>query len=295
MNRIGIVLISISLAVPAYAQSGEIPSGPNLIHEGIPALPSSLLRTVNTYRSFPRASLLGWDPENPGGVIISRYEGNTFQAARVAKPAARPDFFLSFPSGLAKIYYQPEGQYFIYTKDFDGNEMYQMYRYEPRTKTSTLLTDGKSRNLYPIWSNSGRWLAYSSTRRNGKDMDVYIVDPLNPKSDRMLSKLTGEDWAVFDWSPDDTKLILSDYKSENETYLWLCDVVTGEKTLLTGAGGNEKVFNGSWASFSKNGKGVYLITDRDSDFRRLAYLDFATRPKTSEHGAQAGAARSRYF
>jgi len=91
-------------------------------------------------------------------------------------------------------------------------------------------------------------------------MDVYIVDPLNPKSDRMLATLTGEDWAVFDWSPDDTKLVLSDYKSANETYLWLCDVVTGKKTLLTAAAGNEKVFNGSWASFSKNGKGVYLIT-----------------------------------
>ena len=277
MRRLALALITITFVVPTPAQVSEVPSGPNLVHEGIPALPFSLLRTVNAYRSFPRASLLGWDPGNPDGMIISISDGNMFQVARVAKPSARPEFFLSFPSALADIYYHKDGKYFIYRKDLDGNEKYQLYTYEPGTKTSTLLTDGSSRNLYPLWSNSGKWLVYSSTRRNGKDMDVYVVDPLDPKSDRMLTKLTGEDWAVFCWSPDDTKVVLSDYKSANESYLWLCDVASGEKTRLTQGGENEKVYNGPWTSLSKNGKGIYLITDRDSDFRRLAYLDFATR------------------
>jgi len=38
-----------------------------------------------------------------------------------------------------------------------------------------------------------------------------------------------EDWAVFDWSPDDRKVILSDYRSYNETYLYLLDIDRGER------------------------------------------------------------------
>jgi len=93
----------------------------------------------------------------------------------------------------------------------------------------------------------------------------------------MLAQLDGEDWAVFDWSPDDRQVILSDYKSYNETYLWKLDVGTGRKELLTSPKGSEKIFNGSYASFRKDGKGVYFITDRDSEFRRLAFLDFNSK------------------
>ena len=103
------------------------------------------------------------------------------------------------------------------------------------------------------------------------------MDPLNPASNRMLAELEGEDWAVFDWSPDDRKVILSDYKSLNETYLWMLDLGTGRKDALTPPKGSEKVYNGSFAFFGKDGKGVYFITDRQSEFRRLAYLDFASK------------------
>jgi len=108
-------------------------------------------------------------------------------------------------------------------------------------------------------------------------MDVYVIDPLDPTSNRMLAQLDGEDWAVFDWSPDDRKVILSDYKSLNETYLWVLDLDTGRKNLLTPSKGSEKIYNGSYAFFGKNGKGVYFVTDRESEFRRLAYLDFASK------------------
>ena len=93
----------------------------------------------------------------------------------------------------------------------------------------------------------------------------------------MLEKVEGEDWAVFDWSPDDRKVILSDYKSTTETYLWILDIETGQKSLLTPGKGSEKAFNGSLAFFRKNGEGVYFVTDRQSEFRRLAYLEFASK------------------
>src|SRR2546422_5829328 len=49
----------------------------------------------------------------------------------------------------------------------------------------SLLTDGKSRNSAAVFSNSSDRLAYSSTRRNGKDTDLYVINPADPSTDRI--------------------------------------------------------------------------------------------------------------
>jgi dipeptidyl aminopeptidase/acylaminoacyl peptidase len=247
----------------------------NFEQDGIPQVPADLRFKIGPYRVFQSCSLLGWDPRG-SGIVITRPEGSTIQAARVVLVGTPPEFFTKFPSGVREYSMQPEGKYIVYRKDYNGNQQDQLYRYDIDTTESTLLSDGSSRNLYPCWSRSGKLLAYSTTRRNGKDMDIYVLNPADPKSERVLAKLDGEDWAVFDWSPDDKKIVISDYRSPNETYLWVMDVSSGHKQLLTPNERGEKAFNGSYAYFSADGKGVYISTDRGSEFRRLAYLDLAT-------------------
>jgi dipeptidyl aminopeptidase/acylaminoacyl peptidase len=72
------------------------------------------------------------------------------------------------------------------------------------------------------------------------------------------------------------KLLVVEEISINETYLWLIDATTGEKTELTRRRTDAQVaYEG--AAFSKDGKGVYVATDRDSEFQHLAYIDLATK------------------
>ena len=71
------------------------------------------------------------------------------------------------------------------------------------------------------------------TRRNAKDMDLYVMDPLDPKSDRILVQLEGGFWIPYDWSPDDRKVLVYEYISANENNLWIIDVTTGRKSLVT--------------------------------------------------------------
>jgi len=210
-------------------------------------------------------------------VIIRKYQLSSLQAARVTAPGQSPTFLTKLPKDIRHIYSPPDGKYFLYRKDVGGDEVHQIYRYDIETDKSTLLTDGRSRNSYPVWSNSGRWLMYSSTRRNGKEMDVYVVDPLDPSSDHLVARFDGTDVAAFDWSPDDRKVVLSDYKSVDETFLWLVDVATGQKTLLTPRTGKVGTSYGASAQFSRDGKGMYITTDKGSNFRRLAYMDLETR------------------
>lgn len=274
-SRFLLSLILSILAEAAWPQSAEIVPPASVIHEGIPPVPASLGTETAPYRRSPGSSLIGWDPENPQ-VIISGYCLGVRCASRVVSPGQSPQFLLKLPNRYRDISLEPGGRFLVYNTPVDENFLDQIYRYDLNTKETTLLTDGKSRNRYPLFSSSGKLLSYSSNRRNGRDLDVYAVDPLNPGSTRMLAKVEG-DWAVFDWSSDDRKVILSDYKSSTETYLWILDIETGQKTLLTPAKGSEKAFNGSLAFFRKNGEGVYFITDRQSEFRRLAYLEFVSK------------------
>src|SRR5436190_2232235 len=144
-----------------------------------------------------------------------------------------------------------------------------------------LLTDGKSRNSGPTWSTHGERIAYTSTRRNGADTDIYLESPADPKSDRLLAELKGGGWESVDWSPDDKQLLVGEEVSINESYLWLFDTATGEKKEVTPRPpeGADKV-SYSRARFAKDGKGVFATTDRESEFQRLAYIDLATGKHT---------------
>ena len=47
----------------------------------------------------------------------------------------------------------PDFNGFLYSKDIGGNEFYQIYFYDFDSGKSTLLSDGKSRNMLGSWSN----------------------------------------------------------------------------------------------------------------------------------------------
>ena len=61
----------------------------------------------------------------------------------------------------------------------------------------TLLTDGKSQQLSSTpGREDGALIAYSSTRRNGTDTDLYVMDPRDPKTDRRVAEVKGGGWAI---------------------------------------------------------------------------------------------------
>ena len=51
-------------------------------------------------------------------------------------------------------------------------------------------------------------MAFGSTRRNGADRDIYVMDPRDPATTRRVLEVKGGGWGPTDWSPDDTKLLV---------------------------------------------------------------------------------------
>ena len=68
--------------------------------------------------------------------------------------------------------------------------------------------------------------------------------------------------------------------SATESHLWLVDTASGEKSELTSDSGDDKVAYSN-ARFSKDGKGVYFTSDKDSEFQRLTYMDLASNKKVT--------------
>lgn len=257
------------------AQTSVITPNENLVLEGIPPIPATLAEKVNRYTNFRSAGLSSWHPVRREMLISTRF-ADTPQVHLLKFPLGSRQQMTFFPERVGGGSFQPtQGDYFIFSKDIGGNEFNQNYRYDLATGDITLLTDGKSKNSRGIWSNDGDRMIYTSTRRTGKDNDFYIIDPKNTQSDRLLAQVEGGGWMPLDWSPDDRQMLAMEYVSVNESYLWLVDTSSGEKKLITPKEGTDKVSYGG-GLFSKDGKGLYVITDRDSEFSRLAYINLAT-------------------
>jgi dipeptidyl aminopeptidase/acylaminoacyl peptidase len=208
-------------------------------------------------------------------MLIRTRFADTPQVHLVKMPGGERQQLTFYPDSIAAAQFHPNGgDYFVFVKDIGGGEWYQLYRYDMETAKVTLLTDGKSRNLLGSWSSGGDQIAYVSTRRTGHDTDLWVMNPADPKTDHLLTQLTGGGWEPIDWSTDDKNILLQEQISINETYLWLVNTATGEKTPITPRDTKEKVSYGT-ARFSKDGRGIYVTTDQNSEFQRLALLDMS--------------------
>src|ERR1700734_3536513 len=270
------------LATLAFAQSDQIVPNENLVVEGVPAIPASLADSVERYSNYRGATIASWHSERREMLISTRF-ADVPEIHRVKMPGGERSQLTFYPDSVNVARYNPaKGDSFVFMKDVGGGEFFQFYRYDS-SGDITLLTDGKSRNLSLVWARSGDKIAYGSTRRDGNDVDIWVMDPADPKTDHMLAGLEGGGWEPLDWSRDGQKLLVMNEVSAEESYLWLMDGKSGDKTLLTPKGAGKVHYAGG--QFSGDGKGIYVTTDKDSEFHRLTYIDLATKQHTYLSGS----------
>ena len=279
MKRILCLALLLLFSTLTFAQGDEIVPNENLVAEGIPKIPASLAESVGRYSEFRAAGFASWHPAKREMLIQTRF-ADTSQVHQVKFPGGARTQLTFFPDRVASAQYQPvNGDSFVFSKDVGGGEFFQLYRYDLATGNITLLTDGKSRNTGPHWSYQGDRVAYGSTKRTGNDVDIWVANPDDPASARMVAQMEGGGWNVDDWSPDAKQLLASNFVSAAESYVWLIDVASGKKELLTPKTGTDTVAYGN-TRFAKDGKGVYMTSDQDSEFQRLVYLDLASHKTT---------------
>ena len=261
-------------AAPPPAAPAFLPVPPNVKSEGVPPIPASIVSDLAPYASSRRAVLLDWHPTRREIVITTAF-GDTYQIHSVAGPGMDRQQLTFFPRGIpappnSGASFSPDGSYLVLNRDAtSGGEAMQLFRFDLETRKSTLLTDGKSRNGTPVWSHRSNLIAFDSTRRgghDGADRDLWVMNPLDPSSARLVSEVAGS-WEVAAWSPDDSELLAVNLPAANtQTSLWRVNVKTGERTRLSPPG--DPVV---WRApvYSPDGRYVYVLSNRGSETLRL--------------------------
>ena len=269
------------MLVNAGAQTPPVVPVPKAAEvSGIPSIPQSLADAIAPYATFKQAILANWHPTERRMLVNTRL-GDTFQAYSIAAPQSGPEQMTFSPRSVgtwtpgpqspASAWFAQDGRAVLYRQDEGGNGLFQLYLTTGGKGTPVLLTDGKSRNGAPVFSSKRDRIAYTSTRRDVRDRDLWVMNPADTSSDRMLARVSGA-WEAIDWSPDDRFIVALETVTRAETRLWQIDVKSGDKTRLTQPG----VVAYGGGLYSGDGRSLFITTDAEGEFRRLARLDIAT-------------------
>jgi dipeptidyl aminopeptidase/acylaminoacyl peptidase len=265
-------LRAIGLACMSATVFAQIPD--NLVVEGIPPIPAALKRDTSRYLEFRTATFAAWHPTRREMLIGTRFS-DTLQLHAVAQPggARRQWTFSSEP--VAGGQFEPrQGRFVVFSQDVGGGEFYQLHRLDLAEGKTTLLTDGRSRNGNARFSRDGHWLFHNSTRRNGRDTDVWRMDPQKPESAELILEVSGGGWAVLDVNEDGSQVLVQNRRSITDSELHLLTVATRKLSKLTP--NRERVVSYGSARFSRDGRSVFATTDLDSEFLHLVRIDVAS-------------------
>ena len=264
------LLLIAALALPMTPLFADAPKPEALLADGLPSIPDELPVQTRPYMEFRTASFAGWHPTDKSMLVATRF-ANTTQIHRVAGPmmARKQISFEAEP--VSNGQWAPQtGDVLIVQKDVGGGEFFQLYAL--RDGKLDLLTDGKSRNAFNAWSQDGELVAYSSTRRNGTDSDLYVMNPRDPSTNKMVAQVQGGGWAISDFAPDKKTAIVSQYRSATNVDMSSLDLASGQMTPI---GDHQKDVAIGGAEFAPDGT-LWVTSDEGSDFQRLGMVDVKT-------------------
>ena len=278
-SALALVLALSAVTAPAQTAPAKVErvQNGNIVTENIPAVDAALGEKLSAYLAARSASMLDWTPDGKGILISTRF-GETFQLHLVGGPMmARQQLTFAAEPITSAAFNPAEGSTdLVYVWDKGGSENFQFFHLDVATGKTTLVTDGKSRNQGLVWNHKGDRFAFSSTRRDGKNTDVYVGGLKDAATVAPLVAQTGS-WGAVAFSQDDAKLLVGQYISITKSYLSVVDVATGALTrikpekdtiALTGIG------------FTPDAKGVFLTSDEEGEFKRLGLHDLASGKTT---------------
>jgi len=244
----------------------------------VPVVPAELMAKLAQYQSVRGASFRGFAPDGSGILIGTRF-GNSSQLHRVYEPGGRREQITFFDEPVSGSFLpKATDGAIVMLMDSGGNENDQVYLLDRQKFATTRLTDGKSRNKLGAVRPDGSQIVVTSNQRNGRDVDLYLADPRQPGSMKLVMQVDQQTWSAYDWSRDGKTLLLNRYVSANESYPALLDVASGQRTELPRPTKDKAAFGPM--AFAVDGKSILIASDAGGEFSRLARLDLASQKYT---------------
>jgi dienelactone hydrolase len=289
-GRMLLALMLLGLCPGVDAPQAQQPPGA-VTRDGLGAPDAAVSATLPHYLESRSASFVDWLWD--GSMLIATRFGDTEQIHRLRTPLGMREQLSYAPGGVAAAVARPyASDAFVYLEPHHGGDSSQLLLQRLADHSVTPLTDGSHRDGPALWAHDGKRIAFASNRRNGSDVDIYVLDTGQPGAEpRLVVGGAGNHWRVYDWSLDDKRLLLGrelpgDGGSANssagampESELNIAGVDSGEITAVSGdgagsAGGDaassrkapsKAATTGAAlrvqdARFSSDGRGMLLLT-----------------------------------
>lgn len=268
-----ILCAGLTKEISAQTAGGIFPAPDGLTLKGAEPVPMSLVKASEKYNNYYQApSVEGWLDDKK--FIVKEY-GRTASLLTYPQPEGQPTSILTFPSPAYDIYPSPDRKNYLYNQDTDGKLNYRMFLWNQESKQSAPLTETGTRAVQPIWSPSGKFVAYSYFAPGTKGMDIVWQNPFKPEEKKTVFSSPYMVQAVA-WSKDDKYVAVEEYVNlADMTRLWLIEPQTGKKTLLNKS--EKDAFGIDEVQFSNDGKYVYLTNNRAGEFLSFERVDLSTK------------------
>lgn len=223
------------------------------------------------YRRFlPVAQLT---PDGERVLFVSNISGQ-FNLWAVDLDGGWPEQLTTFLDHTVRGVAVREDGTILFNADRDGDEFHQLYRIGADGGWPEQLTDApqvQHEITGGAWSPDGKSFAFAGNLRRPTDGEVFIWR----EGDDEPCYLFGEGKYAFamSFSPDGSKLLALDARSNTDFSVWIVDVESGEATEATPHEGQVKFLPGPWA---RDGSGFYVLTDEGREYTGLAFHTIAT-------------------
>ena len=263
---------------PPQAGAAFIPQSPvtqhhergNLVFDGIPPADASLAARLARYQQSRGATFLDWLAD--GSLLVSTRFGDTEQVHRVSAPLAMREQLTFYSDPIEWARGAKSGKGFVFLMDHAGDDNAQVY-YHSGIGEARPLTHGNFIHGSLVWAHDGKRVAFYGNDRDSVSYDVYVADVSTNAAPQLVVGGGQDTWYPLDWSADDSKLLVWRYFSSSESYLYLADLATGKLTPLEQKPAKAGI---RMAKFDPAGRGVYVVTDEDSEFAQLKFKDLIT-------------------
>ncbi len=256
-----VICLMLILFVCQSLVAQEFVKPPNgLIVEGVQPIPSFIKSRFDKKTTWKSARFLSWSAK---GVIASSGSLSLIKSPLAEPEEIKVDLFDRDEFGL-----QPKiEKHILFTKDNNGNEITQLYKYNLETKQEVQLTNPSEIEFVGsfIWSANGDAIYLTNRKEKENIAEIYLLNP-ESKEIKRLASMKGDTKYIS--AVSDKYLIIRDFLANNHTTYYLMDLETNQINQIT-----KEIAFVRGAKFSQKNNGVYWLSNKEGKFSNLYFYN----------------------